>query len=142
MIPKCKQLNKEIASLNKGNTYSTEETEIGTWINGKTLYRKVMNIPISTFGEGTATEGETFSLKHNISNIDLVINKKCTWFQTNNKVWRDFPSIYYGAITNWAGELLIYDQEITFELGATLINRIREFGTDMFAIIEYTKTTD
>jgi len=30
--------------ITKGETYSTEETVIGTWIDGKPIYRKVYNI--------------------------------------------------------------------------------------------------
>ncbi len=31
--------------LNNINTYSTEETKVGTWIDGKPIYRKVFTLP-------------------------------------------------------------------------------------------------
>ena len=45
----------------QGN-YSTEETKIGTWIDGKPLYRKTFNI--------TSGFSNSFDIIHNISNID------------------------------------------------------------------------
>ena len=45
----------------QGN-YSTEETKIGTWIDGKPLYRKTFNI--------TSELSPDLNMPHNISNID------------------------------------------------------------------------
>ena len=45
------------------NEYSTEETKIGTWIDGKPLYRKVINAKPTI----SNTSNQTISIKHNIN---------------------------------------------------------------------------
>lgn len=47
----CKYINEEFMKKDEGEVYSTEEVRIGTWIDGKPLYRKVVslgNLPNST----------------------------------------------------------------------------------------------
>lgn len=55
MIPKCKQKN----------IYSTKEQVVGKWIDGKTLYRKVINF-------GVLPNATTKSVAHGLSNISFV----------------------------------------------------------------------
>ena len=62
-----KLLNDKITT---NSTYSTEEQVIGTWIDGKPIYRKT--IPFTT-----ATVGK-HSIKHGISNLDTVVDAKGT----------------------------------------------------------------
>lgn len=52
-------------SLNKLEKYSTSEQVIGTWIDGKPLYRKTFYIPDITINTGTTIES-------GITNIDIV----------------------------------------------------------------------
>ena len=60
----------------KGEVYSTEEQRIGTWIDGKPIYRKVVTyIPTDIIGE----KGKIVDIfiKHNISNFKQLCNLKC-----------------------------------------------------------------
>ena len=66
MIPKCikqKQLEDKVDKL---STYSTEEQVIGTWIDGKILYRK-------TILYNGSMSNDLF-IEHGIENIYDVIN--------------------------------------------------------------------
>ena len=63
------QIKYNLGNVNKnGINYSTDEQEIGTWINGKPIYRKVIVID-------NPSSGMTFS----IANIDEPIN--ASWKQ-------------------------------------------------------------
>lgn len=113
----------------KNNDYSTKEKVIGTWIDGKPIYRKVINI-----GKLQATKG-AYSYNHEISNIayftkvEGIINNGTEWFPAN--------SVYRGA-NNYT-----YD----FGLLATKTKITCSTQTDrsaysLIVTLEYTKTTD
>ena len=76
MIPKCikqKQLGEQV---DKMSTYSTEEQIIGRWVDGKTLYRKVVVYKNSDIiGEkGKIIE---IYINHNISDFKQLCDLKC-----------------------------------------------------------------
>lgn len=59
-------LNEKITNL---ITYSTEEVKTGgTWIDGKPIYKKTIQFTTSATGK--------HSIKHNISNLDTIIEGK------------------------------------------------------------------
>jgi hypothetical protein len=60
---------------NSSNIYSTEETLIGTWIDGKPLYRKVVN-----YGNLNDVKG-TKSVEHGISDIDTITDIKTIGYE-------------------------------------------------------------
>lgn len=108
------------------NTYSTDEVKIGTWF-GKPLYRKV--IPITTYTG-------SFTVNHNISNLDLVVNfvgkfKRADGIQNSTKNSNDNYGINIYDISNTNFEVVI---------GSNLKNNLAV--TNLFVILEYTKTTD
>ena len=119
-------LNEKITSL---TTYSTEEQVIGTWIDGKPIYRKVVSI-------GSLPSNQSITVNHNISNIKNIVNSSLNWFDTIDNAWLhnsrwDSPTVRIsyninstqiwidGAGSNWGGRT-----------------------KDAYATIEYTKTTD
>ena len=54
----AENLNHNFNELNKANTYSEEEQVIGTWIDGKPLYRKVVDAGyLANAGRTTTTTG-------------------------------------------------------------------------------------
>ena len=55
--------------------YSTDEQVIGTWIDGKPLYRKTI---ISNFEVPFVTQVTSYDIRHNISNIDKVVYAEMT----------------------------------------------------------------
>ena len=122
--------------VNKMNFYSTTEQRIGTWINGKPLYRKVIDVPISSItGAGTM-------VAHGVSNLDFALPPKCSWYDTQAYTWRNMPSSYFGSL-DWASQVLVRtDGNIYFEIGPSALTRLQTKGRDLSVVIEYTKTTD
>jgi hypothetical protein len=113
--------------LNNGTTYSTAETRVGTWIDGRPLYRKVLQ----TMQDITANADTTFS--HDISNL----RELCFYHFRFKARWSDF----------WAGEsymgktgvsFRIYANNITIENNSTTAWQ----GCTYEFIMYYTKTTD
>ena len=107
------------------NNYSTEEQVIGTWIDGKPIYRKFIQIDLSS------SHSSSFITPHNINDIDIIVN-------------------YYGNILNSSSQNYIncnvYNgssyRMLTFVNKTNITNiNVGYLGTlDLF--IEYTKTTD
>ena len=104
--------------------YSTKEIKIGTWIDGKPLYRKVVDI-------GTLTNATTKHVAHNISNIGSVVTLR--GIVTD---YRFFPVPF--AATSGAYTISIFADTTNIEVMAGN-DRSNMTG---FVIIEYTKTTD
>ncbi len=44
---------EEYEKLKKANTYTTDEVEIGTWIDGKIIYRRIISLPSGISSTGT-----------------------------------------------------------------------------------------
>lgn len=108
------------------NDYSTSEKVIGKWIDGKPLYRKVINF-------GSLPDTSDKDVAHNISNIgDLVNITGMTW--NSNKFFHPLP--FSANSTN------------QIRLEASLSNvKITTYSswtayTTTYVILEYTKTTD
>lgn len=103
-------------------TYSTEETKVGTWIDGRPIYRKVLNV-----GSYSFVSGEN-SFEHSITNFGTLIDMKIrnTWIGNNRQYlwWENYKSI-------------------TTDTDKIYINtsNVSSFK-NMFIIVEYTKTTD
>ena len=109
------------------STYSTDEQVIGKWINGKPLYRKVLNV-------GTVAEQKSY-ITHNIANLGKLVNLYGTC-NRNDNVQQIMPANY----TNW--EIYLYDIssiEISIYFSA---NQWNKSPYDIVVIMEYTKTTD
>lgn len=105
--------------------YSTTEQNTGCkWIDGKTIYRKVVNL-------GSLPNATPGSVAHGISNISTVI--RLTGMATNGTVFLPLPLARYN---NFASQIGLY---------ADMTNIVVEPGNDRtaftgFAIIEFTKT--
>lgn len=116
------------------DVYSTTETRIGTWINGKQLYRKVIDYyPTSLIGDmGVVTN---ISIAHNISNFG-----KITKVDMVDETGYVFPTL--GSAT---GTYLTSSSSIT-KVDSTNINfRIINdnwSSRHFYITLEYTKTTD
>lgn len=102
-------------------SYSTDEVKTNkTWIDGKPIYRKVINFGARTYSNGTNT------INHNISNFDTIT----------------FPKFVVKMYDNWYERWeTIKDVSIN---SSTIIIRTSIALTvqDSFIILEYTKTTD
>lgn len=110
--------------------YSTKETKIGEWIDGKAIYRKVIEI--------TSGFNANMMINHNISNLDNIINYY-GFIVRDSGDKRNFPSIYPSNMANHGASLYGYTAtQLNVTLGTWFTT-----GTKKIAIIiEYTKTTN
>lgn len=102
--------------------YSTEEVIVGTWKDGKPIYRKVVQTGACSLST-TATKFDA-----GITNVSTVIDVRFIYKYGQNdwyKFW-NIKELNYNTSTNQVG--IILSSSASF--------------TDSFAIIEYTKTTD
>jgi len=114
-------------NLNGYDIYSRGEMRIGTWIDGKPLYRKVYEISISSLTSSVDTDITAL-------NMDTLVNIYGTTIQGTYKrnVFNTYA--YSGTLSEWSG---------VFINGTTLTFRNYNLAvTKAYMILEYTKTTD
>ena len=111
--------------------YSTEEQRIGTWIDGKPLYRKVINAKPTI----SNSSYQTISIKHNISDLKNVY--KCNAFLHNTGNTQTYILPVETSATQAIGISEINSTNIImYSKNDTWSGWIAEI------ILEYTKTTD
>lgn len=124
--PSINIVEKRFGNLEK---YSTEETAIGTWIDGKTIYRKVMII------EGTLGNNTPYPFG---VTPDTVIRMDCLVKYSGSNDWRSLPWLFSMNDTigngSWAGGFYYRNQYIYFQAGTNLSNTEKTVF-----IMEYTK---
>ena len=123
-IPVTPSINvdgEEIYSKDNLEQYSTSEIKIGTWIDGKPLYRKVFNYNNPTADSILGNSGITPA---NVAKIDALGT------QANNNVGGRIPLGYrgFGVQINANGEFYYTNPNYTF--------------SNLSITVEYTKTTD
>lgn len=125
MIPNCKQIDNRF-------NYSTEEQKIGTWIDGKPLYRKTI-----IYTSGWIIGGEK-TFEHGIANLGEVVSYKAKYLRSDGTT--QFIPTIHADMQKWASG--IYDFS-----NAGFNVYIGTLG-DNFTInkliitLEYTQTTD
>lgn len=107
-------------------TYSTEEKVVGTWVDGKTIYRKCFSFNLLPISLGTQID--------NLIRADLKL--------LTSGAWRNIPFAYTedGVMgkSEWTGGFQVTPEgQIDYFLGSG-IDKI----TKGIAIFEYTKITD
>ena len=125
-------INSTISSLSdkidESESFSSTEKVIGKWIDGKPLYRSVVNT-------GALPNNTTKTIPHGISNI-----KKITFLHGigHNLITDGYIPLPYASVTA-SQTLMIYAsvENIYFLTQADLSNY-----TESYMIVEYTKTTD
>ena len=118
--------------INKLNTYSDEEQVIGTWIDGKPIYRKVV-VYNQTDTIGKENDITNITIPHNINNFKQIVN-----YSVVSSLGNILP-ILNGAktVTQSTNVSFIDDTGIIFRIiNVTLAARTWYFT------LEYTKTTD
>ena len=121
----------EVATLNDIpsplDIYSTEEKIIGTWIDGRPVYQKTLNLG--------SISGNS-SISHGISNLDMVINAYGGFFQSGT--YREkLPKIVNGN-NAWSADFADFtNTSFSLSIGSAIGT-----ATKLFVILEYTKTTD
>lgn len=119
-------------SLDKILTYSTTETKIGTWIDGRPLYRKVLTSP----GLATATKK---TILYNINNVKQMWIEKAFIEQTNQGRVVVLPEVgYNGELTSKT------DVWIEKSDNCVYLYSNGGWGNEwvFYIILNYTKTTD
>ena len=134
------------------DTYSTDEIAIGTWIDGKTIYRKV--IDLTEYNPTIYIEDHEmmYNFNHNISNIGTVIRTDLLYtdkdiyqeVNTNMKSTKISGStasslaISVSNMTKWGSSIQINNTKIFIKYG---LNIGTTTGiTNGILIVEYTKT--
>lgn len=69
-----------INEVYQNNVYSTDETVVGKWIDGKPIYRKVFEI-------GSLPNDTTISIPHGIKNLDTFTDKRASWYDSDDDRW-------------------------------------------------------
>ena len=108
------------------DVYSTTEQRIGTWADGKPVYRKV-------FKFGAMPNTSSKEITHNISNIGITVNCYGMAVRSSDSRALSIPDSTPGAeitcgVTNTNVYVTTYSDRSSFN--------------DSHIIIEYTKTTD
>lgn len=138
VIPAIYTLNndsyQELIAKNNLEQYSTDEIRIGTWIDGKSIYRKVVAVNLTNSGETL--------YNHNISNIEQITNSHAIFNRKNNQfIPVPFSYINSSAVVqgSWNISYQVTKTAIQFFVGSSAYS---EKNGNSYVIIEYTKTTD
>lgn len=111
--------------LNDRFNYSTTEKVVGTWIDGKPLYRKVVNL-------GALPDNNTKSIAHSIQNLKRVVKLEGFAGSSVNKGGITLPHA-----TNTPVALYVDDTNVSVKTS----NNTSAY-TEAYAFVYYTKTTD
>lgn len=108
--------------------YSTSEQVIGTWIDGKPIYQKSVEI-------GTVNGGSGKNVAHGISDFKRLVGHECTGYNTADSAWCILSKVDNDA-----------SSQREFKVNATYVtignSANSQTFTDVVATIRYTKTTD
>lgn len=126
MIPQCIKNRKLENKVDKLSTYSTEEQVIGTWIDGKPLYRK-------TFDLGSVENKTSYNTQ---ISIETLVNIYGTGYLAdyNQKI----PIPFSHTTADAYNIAIVYSNgNINFTIG----NKLTKIN-NTYITLEYTKTTD
>lgn len=114
--------------------YSTTETVVGKWIDGKPIYRIVLETTIPT----CVTNGTVVTTIYPYdSNIDVVTSIRAIYYKENNYYWASEYTAVSGGIVTSPVYYNTNSRGIIMQNNSTGWN-----GSKAYVILEYTKTTD
>lgn len=120
------KIENELESLDTSNTYSTTETAVGTWTDGKTIYRKVIT-------RTTALPSGSTNIAHGITNLNMITNFRANYYTATGSVRSDqYTNNNYNVFVNNIG-----DTNVTINVGTGYNNSF----TKTIIVLEYTKST-
>lgn len=123
--------NGVIPNYENARTYSTSEIKVGTWINNKPIYRKVI---ACDFPSSSAI----IEQPHGISNIEMITDYHLIWYDMEDAKWFNYYKDTTGTYVQIDG---ISTSQVRIKSAGTAVNW--NYRTKWrYAIIEYTKTTD
>lgn len=123
-----KVLNDKINIL---STYSTNEVKTGEiWIDGKPIYKKTIQFNTTTTGK--------HSLRHNISNLDTVVDVRGTTKDSGGAFYIFPMSAATDNVASWSTSIQNIDKTYFYFFRGGQVT-----GTNIsYVTIFYTKTTD
>lgn len=123
-------LNNNFEYLEGLNEYSTSEQVIGTWIDGKPLYRKTFT---STIANGSTEK----TIPLGISNADVIYIDSGNSYINFTTGGSTVQLGFYSASTDWSRGY-IASNNVVVQLGS-----VYSLGSkDICVTVKYTKTTD
>ena len=137
------KFNKLVDDLNEldlteacnSTIHSTEEKKVGTWVDGKPIYRKVYR--------GTLSEvNTTLLIPINVEDWDEVITLKGMLKIPSKSLRISIPGVVYNQNTLQGLQLQIIDRNSGWQPNKFYIVTPNNEFTDYMVIFEYTKTTD
>lgn len=135
---KFKNFQKNIYS------YSMEEVKIGTWVNGKPLYRKILNVELPIY-DSTSSYGGINRYTY-ATDVDIV-TKLYGYIKTSPNVsgdtnWLSFP-IFNASSGSIISLIDTIDNTTNNTHEVAIFNRDSSYNSFWgFVVVEYTKTTD
>lgn len=119
-------IENSIIEIKKQQEYSTEEQKIGKWIDGKPLYRKVINF-------GALPNNTTKSLLHNISNVKYIVHVEGF---AKNQYDTDFRNLPFISATDTRADIQVWSDK------SYIYSRTNyDMSTfTAYVVLEYTKT--
>lgn len=109
----------------KVNKYSTTETVVGEWLDGKPLYRKVLTHTFSSYTSSNYLDLNTGLQNASIKDIRAVINRANGYITPRGYYWD------IGFIVSDTQQMRLFDNGNIFSAGSVF-----------YITLEYTKTTD
>lgn len=122
------QLNASNDIKNQG-VYSETETKIGTWIDGKPIYRKIIDF-------GALPNTSEKQVLHNITNLKMVVSMVGTSKNPNLNVIFNIP---LSSTSSLSSNIYMFATATGITIGT---GSDRTAFTETYVAIEYTKTTD
>lgn len=106
--------------VNKLHTYSETEQRVGTWIDGKPVYRRSFQVSKTAAGQVTIMT---------IDNLDVIVSLQTYLKRTDT----------YRSINNWGQQSTDYG---TSYVSSNILRFDSNYTGTLYGTVEYTKTTD
>lgn len=108
--------------------FRTAETRVGTWTDGKPIYRKVITFPITSNQYDGGKE-------HGLTHLDKFWINENASFIINSNSQESLPVNWYYNDYDWC-RTWVNDYQIRLKTGSSIS------GRTAYVVMEYTKTTD
>lgn len=126
--------NNVISASGGGINYSTTEQDTGiTWIDGRHIYQKTIEIENFTTVNNTS---RTYTTSDYISNVDFVIKSECIFITTANNFYI-IPYLFNPTLGQYNMGLSIFTDELMFSFGNSAGGKS---GT-VYVTLSYVKVT-
>lgn len=128
------------SNLDGLSTYSTEETKVGTWIDGKPIYRKVFKVLKSELEKDENVNTNRWYSPIFALSIDEIVNYDVLAFRNNGMIYKSVDYILndsYSIIWTFSGFLFKNNSEI--RIGSFMGNALYNDLSHIYGILYYTK---